>query len=250
MNKNTNRAEKDDKQLLEKAHKLGADLCHDAAAQLLNINGIAGMLETLLPRLLQVHETAVSAGITEPFTQRDQARLKHIQSGLPDTAAKLSYLHQEFWETLDKLVMEQGGQHTAVNNSTDQHIGRPEESIKCRVLVVDDEPVFQEAFVDLFECLECEVSTANSGEQALSLMAKDRFNLVLMDCRMPQLDGFETTRRIREQETETKTPIIGLTASPLESDHNKGLLAGMDDFITKPLQLDQARVLISRYARP
>lgn len=240
---------KDDQQRLQQAHKLGADLCHDAAAQLLSINGIASMLEILLPRLLEAHEAAVSAGKAEPFTQRERARLERIQTGLPDAATKLSRLNQDFWQSLDKLVMNQGEQHSALDGSGN-HSGRPEKSNKCHVLVVDDEPVFQEAFVDMFECLDCEVSTASSGEQALSLMTEDCFSLVLMDCRMPQLDGFETTRRIREQETETKTPIIGLTASPLESDHNKGLLAGMDDFITKPLQLEQARVLISRYARP
>lgn len=238
--------ENDDKQRLKQAHQLGADLCHDMAAQIFSINGIGTMLERLLPELITAHEFAVSQGKLEPLTERDIARLKRIQSGLPKCGANLSKLQNDFWQSLDALVNHQLSEHSSMSK-----FRTGDSSTKCRILVVDDEPVFMESFTDMFESLNCEVSTAKSGNKALQILAEERFDLILMDCRMPQLDGYETTRRIRKQEqaNELQTTIIGLTASPLVEDRDKGLAAGMNDFITKPLSLDQARSLLTRYTK-
>ena len=112
---------------------------------------------------------------------------------------------------------------------------------QCRyqVLVVDDEIVNQDVLTGILEDFLCHVTLAGNGNEALELMEREKFDMVLMDCRMPHCSGFEATRRFREWERENQklqTPVIGLTASPLQEDREKGLSSGMNDFIVKPLE--------------
>lgn len=104
------------------------------------------------------------------------------------------------------------------------------------ILIVEDNAVNQMVARRLAEQLGCEVTVAASGEAALPLFAKERFDLVLMDCQMPGLDGYETTREMRRCETgKNATPIIALTASVLAGEREKCLAHGMNDFLPKPL---------------
>jgi CheY-like chemotaxis protein len=84
-----------------------------------------------------------------------------------------------------------------------------------------------------------------AGESALS----DRFDLILMDCQMPEVDGFEATKAIREAENllSRHTPIIGLTAHAMEGDRERCISAGMDDYLSKPTSLDKLSTTINRW---
>jgi signal transduction histidine kinase/CheY-like chemotaxis protein/HPt (histidine-containing phosphotransfer) domain-containing protein len=116
-------------------------------------------------------------------------------------------------------------------------------SFAARILVVEDNPVNQEVVTGTLETMGCQTTTASNGKCAVERFAEERFDLVLMDCEMPVMDGFEATRRIREIEAATgapggserkRTPILALTAHALAEIREKCLRSGMDDFLVKP----------------
>jgi CheY-like chemotaxis protein len=120
-----------------------------------------------------------------------------------------------------------------------------------RVLVVDDNLVNQRLAERLLAREGCVVTVASNGFEAISRWEAQPFDLVLMDCNMPELDGLEATRRIRFKERErcTHTPIIALTADAMESDRQACLRSGMDDYLSKPIREDRLRqALLTHFA--
>jgi signal transduction histidine kinase/CheY-like chemotaxis protein len=106
-----------------------------------------------------------------------------------------------------------------------------------RILIVEDSLVNQEVVKEFLEVIDCQIFTAGNGQEAIDLTESQEYDLILMDCQMPIVDGYEATRRIREREKEkqcARTPIIALTANAYESDREKCLSIGMDDFLSKP----------------
>jgi CheY-like chemotaxis protein len=111
-----------------------------------------------------------------------------------------------------------------------------------RVLLVEDNPVNQEVALAMLQQLGVEAVSAWSGEEALEKLMADRFEVVLMDCQMPKLDGYATTSRFRDWEKEhqrARTPIVALTANALTGDAEKCFAAGMDRYLSKPFSSDQ-----------
>jgi len=111
-----------------------------------------------------------------------------------------------------------------------------------RVLLVEDNPVNQELAHAMLIELGVQVVSAWSGEEALVKLAADRFEVVLMDCQMPKLDGYATTRRLRDWERRTgkeRTPVIALTANALNGDAARCFDAGMDRYLSKPYTIEQ-----------
>ncbi|GAB3106212.1 response regulator [Cupriavidus yeoncheonensis] len=115
----------------------------------------------------------------------------------------------------------------------------PHELRGCAVLLVEDNPINQEVAHALLTRAGMQVTLADNGEQALHLLAEGRFDLVLMDVQMPMLDGLETTRRIRSDARHASLPVVALTASALEADRQRCLAAGMDDYVSKPIEPSQ-----------
>jgi PAS domain S-box-containing protein len=105
----------------------------------------------------------------------------------------------------------------------------------ARVLLVEDNLVNQKVASLLLTKLGCRVTIANSGVEACSALENASFDVVLMDCQMPDMDGFEATRIIRQRETNQRTPIIALTAGVLKEERDRCYAAGMDDFLAKPI---------------
>jgi CheY-like chemotaxis protein len=99
------------------------------------------------------------------------------------------------------------------------------------------------------EELQYRVDIVNNGEQAVAAVAAGDYELVLMDMRMPEMDGLEATRTIRASERENggHIVIIALTANALAEDREACIEAGMDDFLAKPLQLDALRAALERW---
>ena len=120
------------------------------------------------------------------------------------------------------------------------------ESCHRRVLVVEDNLVNQRVATLMLEKLGCRVDVARDGRKAVEIFATSSYDLVLMDCLMPDLDGYEATAAIRELEDPhgRRTPIVAMTANAMSGDREKCLAAGMNDYITKPIhQSELVRIL-------
>jgi signal transduction histidine kinase/CheY-like chemotaxis protein len=107
------------------------------------------------------------------------------------------------------------------------------------ILLVEDNPANMRVTQALLETLGCSVTTARNGLEAVGAYREKRFDLVLMDCQMPEMDGYEATRAIRQIEgfQQRRTPIVALTAHAMEGSREASIASGMDDQITKPLTM-------------
>lgn len=122
----------------------------------------------------------------------------------------------------------------------------PEASVKpgLHVLVVEDNPVNRKVLGLQLSRLSCHVDLAADGLEALEMMENIRPQLILMDCQMPRLDGYETTRRIRKLAYGRRVQIVALTAHAMKGERERCLEAGMNDFLPKPISLaDLTRVI-------
>ncbi len=108
---------------------------------------------------------------------------------------------------------------------------------KLKILVAEDDEINLKLVVMLLKKYGWHISTASNGREALKLYEAERFDAIIMDGQMPEMDGFEAARKIREIEVRTgeHTPIIALTAYAMANDREKFIAAGMDDYISKPL---------------
>jgi signal transduction histidine kinase/PleD family two-component response regulator len=143
----------------------------------------------------------------------------------------------------------------SVAHATSAHADSLLETTKVaprRVLLAEDNVVNAKLAVRLLERLGCRVDVASNGHEALKMVQSIPFDLVFMDCQMPEMDGFEATRAIRawerasliEPSPGTRLPIVALTANAMQGDRERCIEAGMDDYITKPLaRADLQRVL-------
>jgi CheY-like chemotaxis protein len=150
-----------------------------------------------------------------------------------------------------------------------------ETSMEVRLLVVDDNPVNQKVAVRMLEKLGYRADVAGNGHEALAALARRPYDIVFMDCQMPEMDGFEATRRIRELETappsvasahaflplsssqlpddtlratkHSRVPIIAMTANAMEADRQRCLACGMNDFISKPISREDLERVLAQW---
>ena len=129
---------------------------------------------------------------------------------------------------------------------------------EARILVAEDNPVNQDVATGILESLGCRVVTAPNGRSVVQRYAQEPFDLILMDCEMPILDGFEATQQIRKLEQiaesagekKPRTPIIALTAHALADIRERCIAAGMDDFLVKPFDQSQIVAGLRRWIGP
>ncbi|GIW55300.1 MAG: hypothetical protein KatS3mg082_1704 [Nitrospiraceae bacterium] len=168
------------------------------------------------------------------------------------------------------------GGHTNTALITRHSLAEQSAGSRKRILVAEDNAVNRLVLVRLLARVGYHVDVVDNGRAAVEALARDRYDLVLMDCQMPELDGFEATRMIREREaaradrrlrqakdqrtgrmtkdngqcTPSRVPIIALTANAMAGDRERCLAAGMDDYLSKPVTLDALRGVLERWLPP
>jgi two-component system sensor histidine kinase/response regulator len=122
-------------------------------------------------------------------------------------------------------------------------------ALQRRVLVVEDNPINQQVVNAMLRSLGVQVTLASDGQQAVELVQTHDFDLVLMDCQMPVMDGFQATAAIRRLPLArgARLPIAAVTANALQGDEQSCLEAGMNDFLQKPFKLAQLQALLARW---
>ena len=112
------------------------------------------------------------------------------------------------------------------------------------VLLVDDQPANLVALEAMLQGLGQRLVTASSGREALKRLLDEDFAVILLDVKMPEMDGYETMRAIREQAAFRQLPIIAVTAKAMKGDREKCIEAGASDYIAKPVDMDQLLTLL------
>ncbi len=120
----------------------------------------------------------------------------------------------------------------------------------ARLLLVEDNAINQTVAQDLLERMGLTVRVANNGQEALDILAREDFDAVLMDIQMPVLDGFETTRRLRQNTRLQGLPVIAMTAAVLERDRAACMAAGMNDHVAKPIQPQVLLAVLLKWVKP
>jgi CheY-like chemotaxis protein len=126
--------------------------------------------------------------------------------------------------------------------------GTPLPRLRGRVLIVEDQALNRDVAQGMLKAIGVETDTAADGEDALAKILSDRYDLVLMDCQMPVMDGFTATAELRKREAPgTHVPVIALTADVTSSGRNACLAAGMDDFVGKPFTRASLHAVLARW---
>jgi CheY-like chemotaxis protein len=128
-------------------------------------------------------------------------------------------------------------------------------STNLRVLLVEDNLINQEVMLAILKGLEIEVDVANDGLEAVAILTLAHtqlttFDLILMDCQMPNLDGYEATRRIRAGDAGDifcEIPIAALTANTMNNEREKCIAAGMNEYLTKPININVLKLMLTKY---
>ncbi|WP_227657388.1 7TM diverse intracellular signaling domain-containing protein [Candidatus Magnetaquicoccus inordinatus] len=117
------------------------------------------------------------------------------------------------------------------------------------ILVVEDDPINRAVMRGMLKRWPIQVTFAHDGRQAIELLSQNSYNLIFMDCQMPELDGYSTCRTLRamEESLGRHTPVVALTAFAMRDDREKCLAAGMDDYLSKPVSWREIRAALQRW---
>lgn len=157
-------------------------------------------------------------------------------------------LHSQQWIGLHRPITTSNLEEALSSQPAPVAPPAPSLQINADVLIVEDNKVNQILVQEILKSMGLNSSLAENGLEAVTLFRRHRFDLVLMDCQMPVMDGFEATKLIREIESERdyeRTPIIALTAAARAEEYEQALSSGMDEFMTKPFNVAQLENRIS-----
>ncbi|WP_415906745.1 response regulator [Neptuniibacter sp. QD72_48] len=178
------------------------------------------------------HEPLVTSTklLVQTVSNQTFDKSKYAENGLHHLIAKPINQSQLFNKLLDLVQVKQ--QNTYVKSANDRKAAF---SFNSKVLLVEDNITNQAVARALLEQLGLKIDVAANGEEALSALEMIQYDLVFMDCQMPVMDGYEASRSIRQNKKFKDLPIVAMTANAMAGDREKCLEAGMDDYITKPI---------------
>ncbi|AJQ48473.1 histidine kinase [Pseudomonas putida S13.1.2] len=166
-----------------------------------------------------------------------------------EQSAALAPLHQlarplarnALYQTLRRTLQGFDPEHPLASPAITLEAGR------ARILLVEDNPVNQLVAKGMLAKLGCQVQLATQGAEALELLEQDNFDLVLMDCNMPVMDGYEASRRIRQSGRWPDLPIVALTANAMPEERERCRAAGMNDYLAKPFRREELLALVEHW---
>ncbi len=126
------------------------------------------------------------------------------------------------------------------------------QALPLEVLLVEDNVVNQMVARKILEDCSCTITVANNGEEAVEQVKQHVFDVIFMDCQMPQMDGYTATGHIRAyqgEENQARTPIIAFTANAMKGDKDKCLQAGMDDYVSKPVRKEEISQMLDKWGK-
>ena len=127
----------------------------------------------------------------------------------------------------------------------------PAKKVRGRILVAEDNPVNQRVAKMQVQRLGFDVDVVENGAAALDALERQPYSMVLMDCQMPQMDGYEATRELRRRQNGgRRVPVVAMTANAFAADREACLQAGMDDYLSKPVELRALEEVLHRWAQP
>ncbi len=172
-----------------------------------------------------------------------------LANGFASVLAKPVRLHQ----LLDELLHVMNARPRPVQNNTESSGNESRLPANLRVLLAEDNLVNQKVAARMLEKMGVRVDIANNGLEAVRMCLQSRYDLVLMDCQMPEMDGYAATREIRRLQALSASPrgvpVIALTANTLEGDRERCLDAGMNDFLGKPIRQQDLFAMMLRHTQ-
>ncbi len=167
----------------------------------------------------------------------------------PVTEGAYSYISKpmsqaQLYTCLDSVM----GGEVATNYHKNSESNAVSHNFKGRILIVEDNTVNQKVALGIMKKMGCRADVAANGVEAVKAVTKLSYDLILMDCQMPEMDGYEATATIRRIEGEMRhTPIVAMTANALKEDYKRCIDSGMDDYIAKPVQISEVSRVLSRW---
>jgi CheY-like chemotaxis protein len=153
------------------------------------------------------------------------------------------------FNSIAKVMISDDDDKVGAFTNLDSSLGNSDSLNKEMVLIAEDNPVNQKVAMLQLKKLGYEALAVGNGRSAIEELKRRNYMLILMDCQMPEMDGFETTNVIRKSEALTgkHIPIIGLTAHAMEGDRDKCIAAGMDDYLSKPTSLEKMSKMLAKW---
>ena len=242
--------------------------------QILVTVSLQKLLDEKMDIRFQVHDTGI--GISEkvknklfsPFSQGDNSTARKyggtglglsISKSLVDLmGGQIGVESQEgkgsdFWFVIS-LEKAQNPIQSPVEETSLQPLTSETSESKgpLRILVAEDNATNQKVMLKFFEKIGCRADAFANGKEILQILEKRSYDIIFMDCQMPEMDGYEATRKIREKESITgkpRVPIVALTANALSGDREKCILAGMDDYLSKPVDFLILKNILSKWTK-
>ena len=185
--------------------------------------------------------------LSTAFDERGQGE-KAISLGFAAYLTK-PLKQSRLFEVIARITEQKDG-HDRANDTAKVVKTKTAEHASDIILIAEDNPLNQQVAILQLEQLDYKTEIVSTGNQVLEALKRSDYMLILMDCQMPEMDGFEATQTIRTEEALNgkHTPIIGLTAQAMIGDREKCLEAGMDDYMSKPVTMEELQSMIEKWS--